>query len=313
MHIKQLHHGGWENNLQLQNEHVEAIISLDVGPRILSYRTPGGKNVLKSYPEQLGQSGETEWKIRGGHRFWLAPEDAGLSYVPDNDPVVHDLTQPNSVRLENAAAEPGHVRKELTVTLASNSSEVTLVHRATNQGDKPITLATWGLTVMSPRGLEIIPLPPMGEHPRDLMPNRVMVAWPYTDMSDPRWRFGWRFITLRQTGEGGPSKLGLAHREKWVGYLKRDAFFVKLFDYIEGETYADLGCNFETFTNYEMLEIESLSPLRTLAPGESIAHTERWYLFGNIPQPDSLKERDIATWVQPFLQKTALAGNPAPV
>ena len=30
-----------------------------------------------------------------------------------------------------------------------------------------------------------------------------MVTWPYTDMTDPRWRFGSEFITLRQTKDGG--------------------------------------------------------------------------------------------------------------
>src|SRR2546423_1405942 len=82
MRIKQFQYGGWENNLQLANEHVEIIISLDVGPRILSYKTRNGENVLKNYPEQMGTAGEAKWMIRGGHRFWIAPEDELLSYVP---------------------------------------------------------------------------------------------------------------------------------------------------------------------------------------------------------------------------------------
>ena len=44
-----------------------------------------------------------------------------------------------------------------------------------------------------------------------------------------------------------------------------------------GANYPDDGCNFETYTNHEMLEIESLGPLVTLAPGESSAHQERWF------------------------------------
>ena len=155
-------------------------------------------------------------------------------------------------------------------------------------------------------GLEIIPLPPLGEHPRDLLPNRPMVAWPYTDLSDPRWRFGWRFITLRQTAEGSPTKLGLAHREKWVGYLLPNSLFIKAFDYEEGAAYPDLGCNFETFSNADMLEIESLSPLRKLAPGESVSHSERWYLFDVAEQPDSLKENDLAEWLEPMLKSAGL-------
>jgi hypothetical protein len=37
-----------------------------------------------------------------------------------------------------------------------------------------------------------------------------------------------------------------------------------------------LGCTFETFTNADFLELETLGPLTTLAPGQSVSHTERW-------------------------------------
>lgn len=306
MKIQQLRHGGWEHNLQLVNDHVEVIISLDVGPRILSYKTPSGENVLKNYPEQMGTSGESKWMIRGGHRFWIAPEDELLSYVPDNAPVLHELCGPAGVRLTNEGVDPWKIRKEMTVTLEPGSSKVTILHTATNEGSEPVEIATWALSVMAPGGLEIIPLPPLGEHPRDLLPNRRMVIWPYTDMSDPRWRFGWRFITVRQTADAGPSKIGLDHKEKWVGYLQANSLFVKTFDYEEGEKYPDGGCNFETFTNHEMIEIESLGPLRMLAPGQSTSHSETWHLFDVQTQPHSLKERELAEWIEPYLSQIGM-------
>ena len=302
MHIKQHTFGGWENNLQLANEHVELVISLDVGPRILSYKTPRGENVLKNYPEQMGGKGEPKWMIRGGHRFWIAPEDETLSYVPDNQPVTHDLSVENGVHLVNEGVDPWKIRKDMTVRLAENSSEVTLLHRATNEGTKPVEIATWGLSVMGQGGIEIIPQPPLGEHPRDLLPNRLMVIWPYSDMTDARYRFGWRFITLRQTA-GYPSKIGLAHKMRWVAYLMRNTLFVKTFDYIEGAKYPDNGCNFETFTNSEMIEIESLGPLCNLAPGESTEHMEHWYLCDVQEQPEGLKERALAEWIEPKLKQ----------
>jgi hypothetical protein len=288
------------------NDKVELIISLDVGPRILSYKTPGGTNVLKNYTEQLGGSGESEWMIRGGHRLWIAPEHQVLSYLPDNETVQHELLAPGGVKLVNDAVDPWKIRKELTVTLTENSSEVVLEHRAINEGSEPVEIATWGLTVMEAGGLEIIPLPPLGEHPRDLLPNRLMVIWPYTDLSDARWRFGAQLVTLRQTPDGLPTKLGLAHKGKWVAYLVNGSLFIKTFDFIEGEKYPDGGCNFETFSNQEMLEVEALSPLRTLASGESVSHTERWYLLGNIGQPHSLKEMELVEWLKPLLQSVGI-------
>lgn len=305
MKIEKIAFGGWPNCLRLANDHAELIVTLDVGPRVISYQhLPGGKNVFKINPDELGKVGEDHFVPRGGHRFWLAPENE-RTYQPDNLPVTFEIL-PNGVRLENAGTAPWQIRKTLTITLAEDTSLVTLEHRATNEGPSPATLAAWGITVMEPGGLEIIPRPPMGQHPQDLLPNRVQVIWPYTDTADERWRWGREFITLRQTAHSSPTKIGLRHEIKWVGYLLRNALFMKLIEFEEGATYPDFGCNFETFSNAQMLEMESLSPLRTLAEGESVGHTESWRVFGSIPEPHSLKEDALAEWLKPFLGKIGL-------
>jgi len=54
---------------------------------------------------------------------------------------------------------------------------------------------------------------------------------------------------------------------------------VKRFPYIEGATYPDCGCNFETYTAGDFMEVETLAPLTKLQPNESVTHIEQWYLF----------------------------------
>jgi hypothetical protein len=144
---------------------------------------------------------------------------------------------------------------------------------------------------MAPGGIEVIPLPPKRPHPgspknarsaADFAANQLMAIWPYLDFQDPRWRFGTKFITLRQDPGRGPTKLGLAHKLGGVGYLNSGTLFVKWFEYREGQIYPDEGVNFETFTNEDMLEIETLGPLISLDPGQSVEHTERWELFGGL-------------------------------
>ncbi len=304
MQIQKVPFEGWQHNAVIGNEHAELIVTLDVGPRVISYKTPGGENVFKTYPEQMGGSGESEWMIRGGHRLWIAPE-GDVSYALDNSPVIHELL-PNGIRLDTPPAAPWGLRKLLTVTLDEASSRVTVRHQAINEGERPLEIATWGLSVLAPGGLEIIPQPELGEHPRDLLPHRLIVPWDYTDMTDARWRFGSEFITLRQTHDGGPTKLGLAHREKWVAYLNGENLFVKAFAYEEGAPYTDFGCNFETFTNSTMLEMESLSPMRKLEPGQSVEHTEQWYLVGNVSEPASLQDQDLGEWISPIIEKLGI-------
>ena len=296
MAIDYVSFGGWPNNVRLANAHAELIITLDVGPRVISYRTSAGANVFKTFEAQLGGTGETEWQSRGGHRFWLAPEDPVLSYIPDNHAIEHRVISPSKVEFISSLGEQLPVRKTLTVALDPNSTRVTVTHRAKNIGDRPLATATWGLSVMAPGGIEIIPLPPLGEHPRDLLPNRAMVLWPFTDMTDPRWRWGSRFITLRQ-GNAGPTKAGLGHKERWIAYHQGDSLFIKTIEFREDAVYPDLGCNFETFTNEEMLEVEALGPLVELAPGASTSHTERWDLFNGVAPPPADDEDALAEWI----------------
>jgi len=304
MYTEIIPYAGWEKNLRIFNDDVELIITLDVGPRILSYCRHGEENVLKQYPEQLGKSGEAEWRIRGGHRLWTAPEDASITYHIDNVPVAFSQSQAGEVLLTSYQKQPIQIRKEIALTLGK-SSHVTLHHSIFNDSATDLTLAPWALTVMASGGLVIIPQPPLGEHPRDLLPNRKMVLWPYTDLSDSRWKFGAQYITLKQDANSLPTKLGLAHRQKWIAYLLNYNLFIKSFSFEEGALYPDDGCNFETFSNSEMTEIESLGPLKKIRLGEAVHLREDWHLF-KLEKPDPLRRSALENWLPEFLQKLEL-------
>lgn len=300
---------GWNHTLKLSNDSVELIITTDVGPRILVYKTHAGENILKIFEDQLGGANEKEWRIRGGHRFWLAPEDEILSYHHDNVPANYRRDEfSNELLVESLQTRPQDIRKTLGIQLSDSGSRVTIRHTAANLSDQNISLATWGLTVLEPGGLEIIPQPPLGEHPRDLQPNRGMVLWPYTDLSDPRFTFGEKFWLLRsETDNYPPTKIGLAHREKWIAYILGETLFIKTFEFQTNVQYPDGGCNFETFTDSEMIEIESLGPVTTLRPDETVSHVENWYLFPLTEEMQIESEASLSEWIAPFLARTHLA------
>ena len=58
--------------------------------------------------------------------------------------------------------------------------------------------APWALSVMDTGGTAIIPLPPRGSHEDNLLPANSMTFWAYTDMADPRWTWGEKYLLLRQ-------------------------------------------------------------------------------------------------------------------
>jgi hypothetical protein len=310
MTVERVEFKGWKDNLRLDNGEVELIVTLEVGPRILDYRLKDGHNVLKQYAEQMGKSGEKDWQIRGGHRLWTSPEDLTRTYAPDNRPVACREVSPGLVRVTPPADGEYGVQKEIDIRLAPSGSRVELVHRISNVGAKECQLAPWALTVMAPGGLEIIPLPPKKPHPGlpsaaaspdDYASNQQMVLWPFFDFTDTRWSFGRRYITLRQDSRQGPTKIGLAHAEGWVGYLHEGTLFVKRFGYEKGQVYPDRGCNFETFTNEDMLEIESLGPVVKLAAGEKVELAETWELHKDVPAVRS--EDDIDRHILPLVRR----------
>lgn len=302
---------GWSRCLRLSNGDVELVATLDVGPRILSYRLLGGTEVLKRFDDQMGTAGDPSWMIRGGHRLWLAPEDPGVTYYPDNAPVKLDEPSPGVVRLVAPEESGVGVRKEIDVHLPASGSWVRLVHRVVNVGGSPRTFAPWALTVLAPGGTEVIPLPEKRPHPgapgptttaADFAPDRALILWPFFDFTDDRWSFGRRFLRLRQEAGRGPTKLGIAHREGVAAYVLGETLFVKRFDgSADPAGQPDLGANFETFTNGDMLEMESIGPLARVGPGDSVEWEETWELFGGVGPVDLGDEASIADRLGPYL------------
>ncbi len=291
---------GWSNCLRLANDHVELIITTDVGPRILSYARKGGANVFKEYDDAMGVTSGEAWCMFGGHRLWHAPEDPARTYVPDFDPV--DVEWSNGVLTLRPPEEKGTgIRKEIEVTLDPGSSNVRVVHRLFNHGVWEIELAAWSLSVMDQGARAIVPQEPRAEHPDALLPARPLVLWPYTDMSDARWTWGRRFVQLRQdAAAGGPQKVGLFSRLGWVACAVKGCLFLVKYPVAEGRKHADFGCNTELFTNADMLEVETLGPLVRIPTGGSTEHVEHWGLF---EQEVGESEEAIADAVLPCLRQ----------
>lgn len=297
---------GWEKNLKLSNGLVEIIITVEVGPRIISYRPAQGRSVFKLAADEAGKSKEEDWKIRGGHRLWTAPEDFGkahsLCYAVDNSEVQHAKEGDFAVRVSNRVEGPAKIRREMVVRLAEKTPKVTVEHRIIHEGGDPLEVAPWGLSVMAPGGYAVLSQPPIGTHPADYLPNRSIIAWPFTDLADERLRVGRRTIRLRQT-DRPPIKIGLCHPEGWAAYVLGDHLFIKTVPLIEGAIYPDFGSNFETFTNADFLELETLGPLKRISAGETMLHTESWVVFSGVRLPDVEDEEAFLKALEPYREQ----------
>ena len=283
----------WKNCWRVANQTVELIVTADVGPRVIYFGfTGGGRNLFKNFESQMGRSGEAEWMIRGGSRIWIGPENRIASYAPDNKPVEIKV-QDGGLIATAPVEEPVRMQKQMAIHL--DGARVEIVNRVKNSGLLPVEFAVWVLTVMAPGGVAVTGFPPRGTHPEDLAPSNPLIMWPFTDLSDPRWKFLRKYLVLRQDpANTSPQKLGHFNPDTWGAYFLDGDLFVKRAKADPARRYPDFGASFETFTNAEILELETLGPLCLVAPGEWVEQTEQWELR-RTPAPASWTDAELDT------------------
>lgn len=272
--------------VKMENEVASVIVTIDVGPRIISYSLNGRENVLLEDVDRVFSDDGEElkemfgndkvWYIYGGGRLWSSPESYPDSYYPDNDPVEYSFTGPNIISLSTLHARTGQYHS-ITIEMDENSSRLQVNYFIANRSGAVVTLAPWALTVCAAGGVEIFP-----QNTRDngLLSNRRNVFWSYSDINDDRFFLGNKYGTLQQVpGAETKFKIGMNNEDGWAAVVNKGQIFLKNFEYSDSHNYPDYGCNFETFTNGIFLECESLGHLSTLNKGQSVHLTEKWELI----------------------------------
>lgn len=269
---------GWPNCYRISNGEVELIVTSDIGPRVMRYGYVGGQNFFWEQKGTQGKSGEPAWVLRGGHRIWIGPEDIRYTYPPDNSPIKVTV-KGNALIATQPVEKETNVEKEIEVRLEPKGTGVTIIHRLTNRGNMPLEFAAWALTMMAPGGLGVTGFPPRGTHPEDLPPTNPLIMWAFTDLTDVRWKFTKKYMTLRQDPKNSsPQKLGHFNKHTWGAYLLNGEAFLKQNEADPSKPYPDFGASYETFTNADFLEIETMGPVEKVAAGTTLEHVERWKL-----------------------------------
>ncbi len=284
--IEKIDYHGWKNSYRMSNGTVEVIVVTDVGPRVMHYGFVGGKNLFLEAPGQLGGSGESEWQARGGHRLWAAPETQPDTYALDNA-ACEASVKGNSITVTAPVEKETGLQKQMTITLASTGTGVTVLHTIANKSGKPRKMAPWALTQMSQRGMAILAFPPRRSHEEYLLPTNPLTMWGFTNFTDPRWKILDKYLVLKQDPDAKtPQKSGIFNPSTFAAYLLGSDLFVKRTHAEAERTYPDFGCSVETYADPAILEIETLGPMITLANNASVHHTEHWNLYKNVSIPD---------------------------
>jgi len=271
---------------ELTNQTLKLLVTRSIGPRILSLGFVEGENIFAELPDFVTDCpGSGIFHFYGGHRLWHAPEEPSRTYIPDDSRVEIAPSENGVVVTQNTEVQTG-LQKSLEICLPDETGRVVITHSLTNHGLRPVTCAPWAITQLKTGGMAILPQP---RENTGVLPNRSLVLWPYTNMTNPNVQWGSNYI-LVSANMDAPFKVGFPNPRSWLAYWLNGTLFVKHAAYQEQAEYYDFGSSSECYCNNRFLELEPLAPIGTIAPGEAASHVETWNLYNNIERPHDEKD-----------------------
>lgn len=283
-------HSGYEC-ASLENDSLQLLVTHSIGPRIISFGFKNGGNLFAELPDFVaGLPDGGVFHFYGGHRLWVAPEDFRTTYIPDDVPVEISPLE-NGLQVTQPVQPQTGLQKSMDILLAGET-QVVIRHTIANRHSEPVTCAPWAITQFKTGGAAVLP---QARHDTGVLPNRSLVLWSYTDMSNPNVTWGREYILVNARMDT-PFKLGFPNPRGWLAYWLDGTLFVKHAEYDPQAEYYDYGCSSECYCNDKFLELETLAPIATIAPGYTATHTETWNLYKDIERPQD--ENDIKALVE---------------
>ncbi len=318
--------------LSIKNEALEALVTADVGPRIISFAPTGGPNLFFNDDEdKIVTKGEVfesifgegaEFHFYGGHRLWLAPQLPLHTNVPDNGPLDVEVLPDGGIFTGQYSPVSG-MRPRMTVRMDETEGKITVTAEYLNASDETRSYAPWQITQFAPGGVGFVPFGkrndaepfefstarPQFRGPRPalspeallkpLTPGKVFILFDIGHLKDPRLHLHNRHFVLQQDPEiWRPFKAGMLNPEGFGLYALDGWVVTAQHEVVPGGNYTDGGSSFEVYTGNAFMEIEALGEFKEVAPGESLVHTETLSVQkAKRPLPDLDDERDVHDFV----------------
>ena len=274
--------------VELKHEALSLLVTTTVGPRILSLRIHGGENLFAEVPEfTLDCPGAGKCHLWGGHRLWIAPERPELTYLPDDRPVMIEGDSP-CWKVTQPIDERTGLQKSIEISFFPSQESpwgnegLNVYHRLRNRGSAPVTCAPWAITQLKTGGFAILPHSDKGCEAGGSWKKRGFEVWPYTEPSCPHIVRQDDFTFVHARLKSGALKLGYANYRNWLGYFRNGTLFTKKALFDPGAKYYDNGSSSECYCNEHFVELETLGPIETIAPGDFAAHHELWNVRDDI-------------------------------
>jgi len=275
--LGQENYKGWPNSLVLEKGDTRLVIVPGIGGRIMEFSLRGNNPIWQN-PAEYGKVYPITkvWHNYGGYKTWNAPQaiwqwppDPFLDFGKVN---VEMIT--NGVRIYGAPSLESGIMFIKEVTLSEERGKARIVERMRNISGKDVKWSIWDVTQVSPPCFIVFPGEKNSKFPEGLY------FFDEQSRKSSQWKIKDGLVIVNYKGETG--KIGLDSSSNWMLYLKDNLAYLKRFPVFPGAEYPDEGCSVEVYTNsidLPYLEMEILSPLVTLKPGEEYSTWEEWHLW----------------------------------
>jgi hypothetical protein len=256
---------------------IRLAVSMNAGPRIVSYAKHGGLEFLASLPDAgIDHPDGGYYRFLGGHRLWRSPETPSITYEPDDSNVTISEFD-DGADMVGAPDSDGVVKH---MSIRQEGDNTVIRHRLVNEGRATVHTAPWAITQMALGGTAILPQTKKQADEHGLLPNRTLVLWPYTDLGAAEFTFGTDRITVEGSTRPSRMKIGQPNRRGWMAYVLEHQVFVKWSAaHDDSATYTDLGASTQIYRDERFVELETIAPAAELAAGDEVAHTEVWRII----------------------------------
>jgi hypothetical protein len=299
---------GYEQAIDLSDGPVRAVVSPQAGGRVLEFSLAGKQGLYLDEQEKQWQPGMKPAASAG--RFDYGPE---LTVAPHPKIWSGDwagkITGPHSARLTSPRDEAAGIQLIRDFKLVagakgeSESPHLSCQQTIVNIGDKPREVCHWGRSFSPGGGICLVPLRGQSRFPSKyaMYEESAIINVRNTD-ERIRERNGF----LEILAPPRKPKLGFDSYAGWLGYLMPgDLLLVKRFATYPDRVYNEAaGLTLSVwYPAGPRIELEPIGPRERLAPGQSAAFTEGWYLL-DFPFPAAGETIDLAQLREVVAQQT---------
>ncbi len=267
--------------------------SLTLGGTYLEIDTANGARMTalriggSTGPNLLADSVTTGQTDNWGSTFWPSPQnwpwpptDAGsidainsLPYTAVNDGQVLTLTSQ-----VNSSAPAVSVIKKFSVDLAKQA--IVIDYTMTNGGTAPVSVAPWEITRVAAGGLTFY---------ADAGNPTAAIA-PTTVVDGVRW------YEHEPSAADQPPKF-FSDGKGWLAHAAGDLLLIKSFPDITAAQSPTGEAEIEVYADPKYVEVENQGAEQTLAPGDSLHWTVRWYAR-KLSAPAVVGSAELVAYVQ---------------